>query len=94
MKDDLKYLEIKNSEITFCNFNEEFSDEGQVTFSIFRNGITIVKGNEKKNEENKIVTTYKNNKIKDDALISKIQKNNPSGIINFVKTGPIFLQCE
>lgn len=94
MKNDSRYLEIKDDEITFCNFDEEFSDEGQVTFSIFGNGITFVKGNEKKNEENKIVATYQSNKIKNSTLASEIQKNNPSGIINFVKMGPVFLQYK
>lgn len=91
---NLRNIEIQEDEILFNNFNDEFIDKGQVTFGLFANGVTMVKGDDVQGKPHKILSVYENNKIKDVSLITKIKEMKLPNIIKFVKTGPVYFQCK
>lgn len=91
---NLRYIEINDTEIIFKNFDEDFEKEGKVTFFLFPNGIVMMRGDETADKEKYYTTEYKNNKITDSQIITKIKSMNFPNIIKFVKVKDLYIRCE
>lgn len=91
---NLKNIEVKENEIVFNNFGGEFDGKGQVTFGIFADGMTMVKGDDVCGKPHNILAEYEANRITDVKLIEKIKSMGFPNEINFVKVGPIFFQSK
>ncbi len=91
---NLKNIEIKEDEILFNNFNGEFDDKGQITFGLFADGMTMIKGDDVCGKPHNFLSEYENNKIKNISLITKIKSMGFPNVIKFVKVGPIYFQSK